>query len=45
MGVPEQEITSPRRSREERDGEAVDRCDAEQDGKRLVRSGEAESGS
>ena len=42
MGLPEQEITISSTVREERDGELVIACDAEQDGKRIIRNGEAE---
>jgi acyl dehydratase len=41
MGVPEQEITITSTVREERDGETVVSCDAEQIGKRIIRNGEA----
>ena len=41
MGLPEREITISSTVREERDGELVIRCDAEQDGKRIIRNGEA----
>ena len=41
MGVPEQEITITSTVREERDGEVVVSCDAEQGGKRIIRNGTA----
>jgi acyl dehydratase len=41
LGVPEQEITVTSSVREERDGEVVVACQAEQDGKRIIRNGEA----
>jgi acyl dehydratase len=41
MGVPEAEITITSTVRERRDGEAVVSCDAEQNGKRIIRNAEA----
>ena len=41
LGVPEREITVTSTVREERDGEVVVACEAEQGGKRIVRNGEA----
>jgi acyl dehydratase len=41
MGVPEHEITITSTVREERDGDTVVSCDAEQGGKRIIRNGEA----
>jgi acyl dehydratase len=41
MGFPEQEITVTSTVREERDGEIVVSCDAEQNGKRIIRNGQA----
>jgi acyl dehydratase len=41
MGLPEQEITVTSTVREERDGEIVVSCDAEQNGKRIIRNGQA----
>jgi acyl dehydratase len=41
MGLPEQEITITSAVREERDGEIVVSCDAEQGGKRIIRNGQA----
>jgi acyl dehydratase len=41
MGVPEEEITITSTVREERDGEIVVACDAEQGGKRIIRNAEA----
>jgi acyl dehydratase len=41
MGFPEQEITITSAVREERDGEIVVSCDAEQNGKRIIRNGQA----
>lgn len=41
MGLPEHEITITSTAREERDGEVVVGCDAVQDGKRIIRGGEA----
>ena len=41
MGFPEQEITISSAVREERDGEVVVSCDAEQNGKRIIRNGQA----
>jgi acyl dehydratase len=41
MGLPEREITITSTVREQRDGEVEIRCDAEQDGKRIVRNGRA----
>jgi len=41
MGLPEQEITITSAVREERDGEVVVSCDAEQGGKRIIRNGQA----
>jgi len=41
MGFPEQEITITSSVREERDGELVVSCDAEQGGKRIIRNGTA----
>src|SRR2546423_10950186 len=41
MGVPEQELTVTSRITEERDGEVVISCDAEQSGKRIIRNGTA----
>jgi acyl dehydratase len=41
MGLPEQEITVTSTVREERDGEVVVSCDAEQNGKRIIRNGQA----
>jgi acyl dehydratase len=41
MGLPEQEITITSAVREERDGEVVVPCDAEQGGKRIIRNGQA----
>jgi acyl dehydratase len=41
MGVPEEEITITSAVREERDGEVVVSCDAEQLGKRIIRNAEA----
>jgi hypothetical protein len=41
MGLPEREITIISTVREERDGALVIRCDAEQDGKRIIRNGQA----
>ncbi len=41
MGLPEHEITITSTVQEERDGEVVVGCDAEQDGKRIIRNGEA----
>jgi acyl dehydratase len=41
MGFPEQEITVTSTVRERRDGEVVVSCDAEQNGKRIIRNGQA----
>jgi acyl dehydratase len=41
MGFPEQELTITSRVTEERDGEVVVSCDAEQGGKRIIRNGVA----
>jgi hypothetical protein len=41
MGFPEQEITITSAVREQRDGEIVVSCDAEQGGKRIIRNGQA----
>ena len=41
MAVPEEEITVTSTVREERDGEIVVACQAEQRGRRIVRNGEA----
>jgi acyl dehydratase len=41
VAVPEREITVNSTVQEERDGEVVVRCDAEQDGKRIIRNGRA----
>ena len=41
MGLPEREITITSTVREDRGSELVIRCDAEQDGKRIIRNGEA----
>jgi acyl dehydratase len=41
MGLPEQEITITSAVREERDGEVIVSCDAEQNGKRIIRNGQA----
>jgi acyl dehydratase len=41
MGLPEQEITITSTVREERDGEVIVSCDAEQGGKKIIRSGTA----
>ena len=41
MGFPEQEITITSAVREENDGEVVVSCDAEQNGKRIIRNGQA----
>jgi acyl dehydratase len=41
MGLPERESTIISTVREERDGALVIRCDAEQDGKRIIRNGQA----
>jgi acyl dehydratase len=41
MGLPEREITITSTLREQRDGEFEIRCDAEQDGKRIIRNGRA----
>jgi acyl dehydratase len=41
MGLPEQEITLTSTVRERRDGEVVVSCDAEQNGKRIIRNGQA----
>jgi acyl dehydratase len=41
MGFPEQEITITSTVVEERDGEVVVSCDAEQNGKRIIRNGTA----
>jgi acyl dehydratase len=41
MGFPEQEITVTSTVREERDGTVVVACDAEQDGRRIIRNGTA----
>jgi acyl dehydratase len=41
MGFPEQEITVTSTVTEERDGEVVVSCDAEQGGKRIIRNGRA----
>ena len=41
MGLPEQELTVTSEVVEERDGEVVVRCDAEQGGKRIIRNGRA----
>jgi acyl dehydratase len=41
MGFPEQEITITSTVRDRRDGEVVISCDAEQNGKRIIRNGQA----
>jgi acyl dehydratase len=41
MGFPEQEITITSAVREDADGEVVVSCDAEQNGKRIIRNGQA----
>jgi acyl dehydratase len=41
MGLPEREITITSAVTERRDGEAEIRCDASQDGKRIIRNGRA----
>jgi acyl dehydratase len=41
MGFPEQEITITSAVREQGDGEIVVSCDAEQNGKRIIRNGQA----
>ena len=41
MGFPEQEITITSAVREEDGGEIVVSCDAEQNGKRIIRNGQA----
>jgi acyl dehydratase len=41
MGLPEQEITLTSTVRERRDGEVLVSCDAEQNGKRIIRNGQA----
>jgi len=41
MGFPEQEITITSAVREEGDGEVAVSCDAEQNGKRIIRNGQA----
>jgi acyl dehydratase len=41
VGVPEREITISSTPREERDGELIVDCEAQQDGKRIVRNGVA----
>ena len=41
MAVPEEEITVTSTVREERDGEIVVACQAQQSGRRIVRNGEA----
>jgi len=41
MGFPEQEITITSAVRESSDGEVVVSCDAEQNGKRIIRNGQA----
>jgi acyl dehydratase len=41
MGLPEREITIASTVRERRDGEVEIRCDAEQDGKRIIRNVQA----
>jgi acyl dehydratase len=41
LGLPEREITVSSTVREERDGEVVVACEAEQGGKRIIRNGEA----
>jgi acyl dehydratase len=41
MGLPEQEITITSAVRESGDGETVVSCDAEQNGKRIIRNGQA----
>lgn len=41
MGLPEHELTVTSTVREERDGEVVVACDVTQDGKRIIRQGEA----
>ena len=41
VGVPEAEITVTSTTKEERDGEVVVRCEAEQNGKKIIKGGEA----
>jgi acyl dehydratase len=41
MGFPEQEITITSTVRERRNGEVLVSCDAEQNGKRIIRNGQA----
>ena len=41
VGLPEQEITITSTVSEERDGELVVECDAEQNGKKIIRGGRA----
>jgi acyl dehydratase len=41
MGFPEQQITVTSTVRERRDGEVLVSCDAEQNGKRIIRNGQA----
>ena len=41
MGLPEEEVTVTSTVREERDGEVVVSCEAEQGGRRIIRHGEA----
>jgi acyl dehydratase len=41
VGLPEQEITITSTVKEQRDGEVVVACEAEQGGKRIIRNGEA----
>ena len=41
VGLPEAEVTITSTTKEERDGEVVVRCEAEQNGKKIIKGGEA----